>query len=99
MKAAYESAKQAEPALSGYDRWFAQQPNNAATRGVGIYTDRVPAFRELLHESNGNLPAFYDACARSRRSPVMRARRGARCACQACRGRRHVRASVARSSN
>jgi predicted aminopeptidase len=59
MKAAYESAKQGEPGLSGYDRWFAQQPNNAALAAVGLYTDRVPAFRELLHESNDNLPAFY----------------------------------------
>ena len=59
MKAAYEAAKQGEPGLSGYDRWFAQQPNNAAIAAIGLYTDRVPAFRELLHESNGNLPTFY----------------------------------------
>ena len=59
MKAAYEAAKAHEPGLSGYDRWFAQQPNNAALAAVGLYTDRVPAFRELLHEANGDLPAFY----------------------------------------
>jgi len=59
MKAAYESAKQGDPALSGYDRWFAQQPNNAALAAVGLYTDRVPAFRELLHEANDDLPTFY----------------------------------------
>ena len=59
MKAAYENAKAAEPGLGGYDRWFAQQPNNAALAAIGIYTDRVPAFRELLQESNGNLPTFY----------------------------------------
>jgi len=59
MKSAYEAAKQGEPGLSGYDRWFAQQPNNAAIAAIGLYTDRVPAFRELLHESNGNLPTFY----------------------------------------
>jgi predicted aminopeptidase len=59
MKAAYESAKAGEPGLSGYDRWFAQQPNNAALAAIGIYTDRVPAFRELLHECDGDLPAFY----------------------------------------
>lgn len=60
MKAAYETAKAGEPGLSGYDRWFAQQPNNAALAAVGIYTDRVPAFRELLHETDGNLPKFYE---------------------------------------
>jgi predicted aminopeptidase len=59
MKAAYESAKQGDPALSGYDRWFAQQPNNAALAAVGLYTDRVPAFRELLHEANDDLATFY----------------------------------------
>jgi len=60
MKAAYESAKAGEPGMSGYDRWFAQQPNNAALAAVGLYNDRVPAFRELLHESNDDLPTFYD---------------------------------------
>ena len=60
MKAAYENAKAGEPGLGGYDRWFAQQPNNAALAAIGIYTDRVPAFRELLRESNGDLPMFYD---------------------------------------
>jgi predicted aminopeptidase len=59
MKTAYEAAKQGDPSLSGYDRWFAQQPNNAAIAAIGLYTDRVPAFRELLHEVNGDLPKFY----------------------------------------
>jgi predicted aminopeptidase len=59
MKDAYEAAKHGDPGLSGYDRWFAQQPNNAAIAAVGLYTDRVPAFRELLHEVNDSLPAFY----------------------------------------
>lgn len=59
MKGAYEAAKAHEPGLSGYERWFAQQPNNAALAAVGLYTDRVPAFRELLREANGDLPAFY----------------------------------------
>ena len=60
MKAAYETAKAGEPGLSGYDRWFAQQPNNAALAAIGIYTDRVPAFREMLREANDDLPRFYE---------------------------------------
>jgi len=60
MKAAYDSEKAGEPGLGGYDRWFAQQPNNAALAAIGIYTDRVPAFRELLHEVNDDLPRFYE---------------------------------------
>jgi predicted aminopeptidase len=59
MKTAYEAAKEGEPGLSGYDRWFAQQPNNAAIAAIGLYTDRVPAFRELLRESNDDLRTFY----------------------------------------
>jgi len=59
MKAAYEKAKAGEPGFGGYDRWFAQ-PNNAALAAIGIYTDRVPAFRELLRETNGDLPTFYE---------------------------------------
>ena len=59
MKSAYEAAKHGDPGLSGYDRWFAQQPNNAAIAAIGLYTDRVPAFRELLHEANDDLPTFY----------------------------------------
>ena len=53
-------AKAGDPGLSGYDRWFAQQPNNAAIAAIGLYTDRVPAFRELLREVNGDLPRFYE---------------------------------------
>jgi predicted aminopeptidase len=60
MKAAYEKAKAGEPGLSGYDRWFAHNPNNAALAAIGIYTDRVPAFRELLHEVDDHLPEFYE---------------------------------------
>jgi predicted aminopeptidase len=60
MKAAYETEKAGEPGLGGYDRWFAQPPNNAALAAIGIYTDRVPAFRELLHEVDDNLPRFYE---------------------------------------
>jgi predicted aminopeptidase len=59
MKAAYEAAKANDPGMSGYDRWFAQQPNNAALAAVGLYTDRVPAFRELLREANEDMPTFY----------------------------------------
>ncbi|MGE5087552.1 MAG: aminopeptidase [Candidatus Levyibacteriota bacterium] len=59
MAAAYEAAKAGEPGLAGYDRWFAQAPNNASLAAVGIYTDRIPAFRELLREEHGDLPRFY----------------------------------------
>ena len=60
MKAEYERAKAGEPGLAGYDRWFAQNPNNASLAAIAIYTDRVPAFRALLAESGNDLPRFYD---------------------------------------
>ncbi len=59
MKIDYERAKAGEPGLAGYDRWFAQNPNNASLAAIAIYTDRVPAFRALLVESGDDLPRFY----------------------------------------
>jgi len=77
MAAAYEAARAGEPGLAGYDRWFAQGPSNASLAAVGIYTDRIPAFRELLREEGADLPRFYArvravaAMARSERDRVL----------------------------
>ena len=60
MKAEYERVKAGEPGLAGYDRWFAQSPNNASLAAIAIYTDRIPAFRAILAESGNNLPRFYE---------------------------------------
>ena len=60
MKADYERVKAGEPGLAGYDRWFAQEPNNASLAAIAIYTDRVPAFRVLLAEAGNDLPRFYE---------------------------------------
>ncbi|HEY3179282.1 MAG TPA: aminopeptidase [Casimicrobiaceae bacterium] len=60
MKADYERVKAGEPGLAGYDRWFAQDPNNASLAAIAIYTDRVPAFHVLLAESGNDLPRFYE---------------------------------------
>ena len=60
MKVAYEKARAGEPGLAGYDRWFAQEPNNASLAAIGLYTDRVPAFRVLLLEQDHDLPRFYE---------------------------------------
>jgi predicted aminopeptidase len=63
MRAAYEQAKAGEPGLAGFDRWFAgydnKGPNNASLAAVGLYNTKVPAFRAMLAESGGDLPAFY----------------------------------------
>jgi len=43
----------------GYDRFFAQDLNNAHLAAVGAYNDLVPAFEALLARSGGALPGFY----------------------------------------
>jgi predicted aminopeptidase len=45
--------------FSGYDRFFAQDLNNAHLAAVGAYYDLLPAFEALLARDGGALPAFY----------------------------------------
>jgi len=46
---------------SGYDRWFAQNLNNARLAALAAYTQLVPAFQTLLAEHHSDLPSFYKA--------------------------------------
>lgn len=57
----YDALKSAWGGYAGYDRWFAQTPNNALLASVSIYTQHVPAFEALLQQHNGELTAFYAA--------------------------------------
>jgi predicted aminopeptidase len=63
LKAGYEEAKAADPAMAGYDKWFAgyenKGPSNAALAAVALYDTKVPAFRAMLAESGGDFPTFY----------------------------------------
>ena len=62
MRADYVAMKTSSwGGYAGYDRWFAQELNNALLGSVGIYTELVPAFRALLARERGELPAFYRA--------------------------------------
>ncbi len=61
MKRDYETLKTSWGGHTGYDRWFAQPPNNALLASVAIYTQRVPAFEALLREQGGDLPQFFAA--------------------------------------
>jgi predicted aminopeptidase len=45
--------------FNAYDRWFAQNLNNAHLASVAAYTQMVPAFQLLLAQQHGNLLAFY----------------------------------------
>ena len=64
MREAYDAAKAGEAGLAAFDRWFAgyegRGVNNASLAAVGMYDDKVPAFRALLREANGDLPLFYE---------------------------------------
>ena len=59
MKTAYDDAKARDPGLAGYERWFAQSPNNASLGAIALYTDRVPAFRAILREEGDDIGRFY----------------------------------------
>jgi predicted aminopeptidase len=59
MQRAYLAAKAKDPGLTGYEGWFSQKPNNARIAALALYTDRVPAFRELLREQGDDLRRFY----------------------------------------
>jgi predicted aminopeptidase len=61
MQRDYAQLKASWGGFAGYDRWFAQSPNNALLASVSIYTQRVPAFEALLAEHGGDLPKFYRA--------------------------------------
>ena len=60
MKSDYDKAKAGDVGLAGFERWFAQEPNNASLAALSLYSDRVPAFRVLLQEQDNDLPRFYE---------------------------------------
>ena len=61
MQHDYGALKKSWNGFAGYDRWFAQKPNNALLASVSIYTQQVPAFEALLREHGSDLPKFYAA--------------------------------------
>lgn len=61
MQRDYGKLKASWGGFAGYDRWFAQQPNNALLASVSIYAQRVPAFEAMLREQGNDLPKFFEA--------------------------------------
>ena len=61
MRRDYAKLKASWGGYAGYDRWFAQKPNNALLASVSIYTQQVPAFEAMLREQGNDLPKFYTA--------------------------------------
>lgn len=60
MQTNYEAMKESWDGFSGYDRWFAQDLNNAHLLGVSTYRRLVPAFKAMFEEAGSDLPAFYE---------------------------------------
>lgn len=61
LRAEYRHVKAGWNGYDGYDRWFAQDLNNAHFVSIGTYYELVPAFQALLAQQHGNLPKFYQA--------------------------------------
>jgi predicted aminopeptidase len=61
LDAEYRALKAGWGGVDRYDRWFAQQPDNAQLASVGLYTQLVPAFEALLSRERGDLGRFYAA--------------------------------------
>ena len=57
----YRALKASWGGFAGYDRWFAQTPNNALLATVSIYTGHVAAFEAILREQGSDLRKFYAA--------------------------------------
>ncbi len=55
----YARLKEQWGGFAGYDRYFAQDLNNAHLAAVGAYNDLVPAFSALLASKGGDFGAFY----------------------------------------
>jgi predicted aminopeptidase len=59
LAAEYRTLKAGWGGYSGYDPWFAREPNNAQLASVAIYAQRVPEFEALLQREGGDLARFY----------------------------------------
>jgi predicted aminopeptidase len=58
----YAQMKQAWQGYTGYDYWFKEPLNNAKLISVSTYYDYLPAFINILKQSDGDLEQFYGRC-------------------------------------
>jgi len=61
LEADYGALKARWGGFDGFDRFFAQKPNNAHLASVAAYTVLVPAFERLLEREGNDLARFYAA--------------------------------------
>ena len=61
LREGYQTLKQRWGGYAGYDRWFAQDLNNAKLAGVSTYHRQVPAFLALFERERRDFAAFHRA--------------------------------------
>jgi predicted aminopeptidase len=61
MNDEYGALKASWGGFTGFDRLLARGMNNAFLVSIASYSELVPAFRALLAQKQGDLPAFYQA--------------------------------------
>ena len=61
LRERYQALKQDWGGYAGYDRWFAQDLNNAKLAGVSTYHRQVPAFLALFEREGRDFAAFHRA--------------------------------------
>ncbi|MDP3512174.1 MAG: aminopeptidase [Sulfuritalea sp.] len=55
----YAALKASWGGYAGYDKFFAEDINNAKLASLSLYSELVPAFEALLDQENRDLPRFY----------------------------------------
>ncbi|MEM7083842.1 MAG: aminopeptidase [Pseudomonadota bacterium] len=63
LKNDYRTLKAQWGGYAGYDGWFDRPLNNAHVASVATYNRFVPAFAQVLRESNNDFDAFFRRCA------------------------------------
>lgn len=61
LRERYQGLKREWGGYAGYDRWFAQDLNNAKLAGVSTYYRQAPAFVALFTQEGQDFAAFYRA--------------------------------------
>lgn len=59
LRSEYVTLKAGWGGHADYDKWFAQDLNNAHLAAIGLYNRHVAAFQTLLAQHRGDLMAFY----------------------------------------
>ena len=62
MQSEFEALKLNHREMAVYSDWFNRPLNNAQLISVATYHDWVPAFGQILSDSNGDLEKFYERC-------------------------------------